>query len=70
MVRKLSLAALILVAACSRSESPRAHYRGAPVIIISIDTLRADHLPVYGYKSVETPAIDAFRKDAILFENA
>jgi arylsulfatase A-like enzyme len=40
------------------------------VIIISIDTLRADHLPAYGYKQVETPAIDGFRRDAVLFENA
>lgn len=70
MLRKLSFAALILLAACSRRESVRAHYPNAPVIIISIDTLRADHLPAYGYKNVETPAIDAFRKDAILFENA
>ncbi|HVR41434.1 MAG TPA: sulfatase-like hydrolase/transferase [Thermoanaerobaculia bacterium] len=40
------------------------------MIIISIDTLRADHLPAYGYKGVETPAIDALRKDAILYANA
>jgi arylsulfatase A-like enzyme/Tfp pilus assembly protein PilF len=42
----------------------------APIIIISIDTLRSDHLPSYGYKSVETPAIDRFRADSILFERA
>lgn len=42
----------------------------APVIIISVDTLRADHLPAYGYKQVETPAIDALRADSILFANA
>jgi choline-sulfatase len=42
----------------------------APVVLISIDTLRSDHLPVYGYKGVATPAIDALRKDAILFEKA
>ncbi|MEO8586365.1 MAG: sulfatase-like hydrolase/transferase [Acidobacteriota bacterium] len=42
----------------------------APVILISVDTLRSDHLPDYGYKDVETPAISAFRKDAILFERA
>jgi tetratricopeptide (TPR) repeat protein len=41
-----------------------------PVILISIDTLRADHLPAYGYKGVETPAIEGFRKDAILYTNA
>jgi choline-sulfatase len=42
----------------------------APVIILSIDTLRSDHLPAYGYAGVETPAIDAFRRDALLFEHA
>jgi choline-sulfatase len=42
----------------------------APVILISIDTLRSDHLPAYGYGGVATPAIDAFRRDAILFERA
>ncbi|HEY3491942.1 MAG TPA: sulfatase-like hydrolase/transferase, partial [Solirubrobacterales bacterium] len=41
-----------------------------PIILISIDTLRSDHLPAYGYGKVQTPAIDAFAKDAILFERA
>ncbi|HYU33642.1 MAG TPA: sulfatase-like hydrolase/transferase, partial [Thermoanaerobaculia bacterium] len=31
---------------------------------------RSDHLPVYGYRQVETPALDALRRDAILFERA
>ena len=43
---------------------------GAPVILISVDTLRADHLPAYGYRGVETPNLDALRQDAVLFENA
>ncbi|HEV7518301.1 MAG TPA: sulfatase-like hydrolase/transferase, partial [Thermoanaerobaculia bacterium] len=38
--------------------------------VISIDTLRSDHLPAYGYKGVDTPAIDALAKDAILYERA
>jgi len=42
----------------------------APVFIISVDTLRADHLPAYGYAGVETPHLDAFRKDAVLFSEA
>lgn len=42
----------------------------APVIVISIDTLRADRLPAYGYEKVETPALDRFRADAILCERA
>ena len=43
---------------------------GTPVVLISIDTLRADHLPVYGYRGVATPAIDALRRDAVLFARA
>ena len=45
-------------------------YRGAPVVLISIDTLRADRLPAYGYEKVATPAIDALAKDGVVFENA
>jgi arylsulfatase A-like enzyme/cytochrome c-type biogenesis protein CcmH/NrfG len=41
-----------------------------PIIVISIDTLRADHLPAYGYKKVKTPAIDSLTADGVLFERA
>ena len=41
-----------------------------PIILISIDTLRADHLPVYGYRHVKTPAIDALAADGVVFERA
>jgi len=41
-----------------------------PIILISIDTLRADHLPAYGYRKVKTPAIDALAADGIVFERA
>ncbi len=40
------------------------------MILISIDTLRADHLPAYGYAGVQTPNLDALRADAVLFSNA
>src|SRR4029078_7000355 len=33
------------------------------------DTLRADHLPAYGYQKVRTPNIDALAADGVLFEN-
>jgi arylsulfatase A-like enzyme/tetratricopeptide (TPR) repeat protein len=39
-------------------------------VLISVDTLRADHLPAYGYENVQTPNLDALRKDSVLFENA
>src|SRR5438093_9110994 len=41
-----------------------------PIIVVSIDTLHADHLPVYGYKKVKTPAIDALAADGVVFERA
>ncbi len=60
-----------LVAACSGpADTEEPAPAGTPVVIISIDTLRADHLPAYGYTEVETPAIDALRADSILFLNA
>jgi hypothetical protein len=39
-----------------------------PVILISIDTLRADHLSAYGYRKIETPNIDAFARQGTVFE--
>ena len=41
-----------------------------PIILISIDTLRADHLPAYGYKRLVTPAIDTLAADGVVFERA
>jgi arylsulfatase A-like enzyme/predicted Zn-dependent protease len=41
-----------------------------PIIVISVDTLRADHLPAYGYTKVKTPAIDALAADSTVFERA
>ena len=37
------------------------------VYLITIDTLRADHVGCYGYKSVETPALDALAADGVRF---
>ena len=44
--------------------------KAPPIILISIDTLRADHLPMYGYRGVTTPHLDALRADGVLFRNA
>lgn len=37
------------------------------VVLITIDTLRADHLGCYGYEQIETPYIDALAVDGIRF---
>lgn len=39
------------------------------LILISIDTLRADHLSGYGYSRNTTPNFDQFAKDGVLFTN-
>ena len=39
------------------------------VILISIDSLRADHVGVYGYEKNTTPNIDRFASESILFKN-
>lgn len=74
MTRTLAsaLLSLAVLASCGKAEQPSAtpHYPNAPVILISIDTLRADRLPAYGYTEVTTPFLDRFRGDAILYENA
>jgi arylsulfatase A-like enzyme/uncharacterized membrane protein YbhN (UPF0104 family) len=43
---------------------------GGNVLYLVVDTLRADHLPAYGYTAIQTPALDAFAKDAVRFEHA
>ncbi len=39
------------------------------VLLISIDTCRADHLSCYGYLQKTTPNIDAIAADGVLFEH-
>lgn len=53
-----------LVGCQSPAESPEPH----PIIIVNIDTLRADHLGLYGYKRPTSPRLDAFAQEAIVFE--
>jgi arylsulfatase A-like enzyme/predicted Zn-dependent protease len=57
-----------LLAGCRRADGPVSP--GAPVVLVSIDTLRADRLPLYGSGRVATPAIDSLAKDAIVFDDA
>ena len=71
----LAAAAALLAAAlpwlgCGGPHGEAGPYSKAPIVLISIDTLRSDHLPAYGYRGVETPAIDRLRRDAVLFERA
>jgi arylsulfatase A-like enzyme/Flp pilus assembly protein TadD len=71
----LLLVSAALLGACQGGgeESPSAGIkisRDAPIILISIDTLRADRLPAYGYGEVETPNLDALQREGVLYERA
>ncbi len=70
MARRFSpllLLPLLLIVSCT--DSRKMERDAAPgIILISIDTLRADHLSAYGYEKIETPNIDALARDGVLFK--
>jgi arylsulfatase A-like enzyme len=52
------------------SFKPSSDHKIRHVILITIDTLRADALSSYGSTTISTPNIDALAKDGTLFKNA
>ncbi len=69
----LLLAAALAAGACARQPSAwRAPAGGPPpdVVLVTIDTLRADHLASYGYGAIQTPNIDRLAAEGARFANA
>lgn len=70
------LVAALLFAACRQSTSDTADRAAKDprhidnVILISIDSLRADHLGAYGYDKPTSPALDALGARGVVFERA
>src|SRR5487761_564838 len=58
----------LLAAVCAAGAS--AGPPPTPVILISVDTLRADHLSAYGYNRIRTPNLDSFAQQGTLFTDA
>jgi arylsulfatase A-like enzyme/Flp pilus assembly protein TadD len=54
-----------LVASCGPARPPIRN-----VLLISIDTLRADHVSSYGFPRPTTPNIDAVAREGVVFRNA
>ena len=40
------------------------------VVVITVDTLRADHLGMYGYERATSPALDAWARSGVIFDSA
>ncbi|MGD0221359.1 MAG: sulfatase-like hydrolase/transferase [Terriglobia bacterium] len=70
--RILFLAALLVWAPravpASSGQVPTGIDGPPPVILISVDTLRADHLSCYGYSRLETPHIDSLERGGTRFD--
>ena len=64
-----SVLALCAASSCSGTE-PNPPDDRPNVLFIVVDTLRADHLPAYGYENGSTPHLDRFAEDAVRYENA
>jgi len=69
-VRGLVLASAFAGASACRGPSPTATCADCSILLVSIDTLRADRLPVYGYGKGRTPHLDALARKGIVFEEA
>jgi arylsulfatase A-like enzyme/Tfp pilus assembly protein PilF len=64
---------LILILTALTAHSAAAQTAPKPalnVVLITIDTLRADHVGCYGYKQIKTPNIDSLAADGVRFERA
>jgi arylsulfatase len=57
--------ALLVGASCRKAATPHGRF-----ILISLDTLRADHLGAYGYRRATSPFLDSLAARGTLFENA
>lgn len=69
-----AFAALALVACKSSSKqgnsSPASRSPSINVVLITLDTVRADHLHCYGNDKIKTPVIDSLARNGVLFEKA
>ena len=71
-VHAAALAALLGLAAACGGDAPPAdlQYPNHGLLILSLDTLRADRLGVYGNERGLTPHLDAFAEECVVFDDA
>jgi glucan phosphoethanolaminetransferase (alkaline phosphatase superfamily) len=69
MTAGLFVVAVLLAAAC-RPTTSEVPCPDCNILLISMDTLRADHLGAYGYARPTSPNIDALASDSVVFERA
>jgi arylsulfatase len=79
---KATIPAVLVVASLAGCPGPKDAPKKAPaarpavagnrlnVLLITIDTLRADHMGVYGYRRPTSPRMDAFARRGVVFDEA
>lgn len=60
------LSSILLLAGCGEE---RIEPSGHNVLLIAVDTLRADHLGVYGYQRATSPNLDDLASEGLVFES-
>ncbi len=70
LLASISTAGVLLAACSAKDVDPQEGELRPNVILISIDTLRPDHLGCYGYQPDTSPALDALCEDSVVFEEA
>src|SRR5262245_42917253 len=74
MKRRGAVAATALLLVSCEAKPPLAKSTPSPstlnVVLITLDTLRADRLGSYGFPGDSTPNLDALAKESVLFEQA
>ncbi len=68
--RIASLLALLFASAAATSGCGSSTPKPLHVVLIVVDTLRADHLSTYGYRRPTSPELDKLAKEGVVFENA
>jgi len=66
--RRIVCALLALAAFPAAAQTPEKP--ALNLVLITIDTLRADHVACYGYEQIKTPNIDSLAGDGVRFERA
>lgn len=71
--RPLYASLIVFCTACSKGPAPPPPARvadGPNILLITIESLRTDHVGCYGGKLPTTPALDALARESIVFDNA
>src|SRR5215472_5980483 len=64
----LGFGAVASLVCLAQLQSPKRSY--PDIFLVTVDTLRADHVHCYGYDKIRTPALDLLARDGVRFKAA